>query len=102
MTCKHPIGVACHCNRRQPCLTRYTLSTDSATLEYFGGFKNSYRLQAVDEGNGVDVFVSVEGHCQHDNAPLGASLTARGYTFLKRLTPACAKAFTLSIVLNVT
>ena len=62
MACKHPTGVACHCNRGQPCLVSYQIDSDGGSSVYRGN-KPAPSLTLLDKGQGCPISVSVVGLC---------------------------------------
>lgn len=63
MACKHPTGVACRCNLKGDCLTRYQITSDAGLFEFKNGDAGMRTLKLVDKGEGTKVSIAIEGSC---------------------------------------
>ncbi|OOE87355.1 hypothetical protein BZG73_01545 [Salinivibrio siamensis] len=64
MSCNHPPGEACHCNRTEPCLIGYAVTAGDSTQQYRGGEVIGEPVAVIDEGEGAEVDITLEGSCQ--------------------------------------
>ena len=64
MSCNHPPGEACHCNRTEPCLIGYAVTAGDSTQQYRGGEVIGEPVVVIDEGEGAEVDITLEGSCQ--------------------------------------
>lgn len=64
MSCNHPPGEACHCNRSEPCLIGYAVTAGDSTQQYRGGEVIGEPVVVIDEGEGAEIDITIEGSCQ--------------------------------------